>query len=305
MVSGTTIVAAEQVFRTIFNQALQAFAGVNAWTRLAQLATEVPSTGPQEIYRWLADLPVFEEWIGDLNVDDIAESAYTLVNKHFAKGVGVDEDELADDKLGLIRSRIEMLAVRYLQHIGQQIEGLVLNGTTNLAFDGIAFFSDVSGVRLIDNLGTGTIGAAAPTVAQVEADIDTMRQTVMQFKDSKGITIGLVPMVFAGHPKLERIFRTVMTSASDPSLSNAGASNPVRDMIRDFIPLPSATDVNDVYGFVVDMPVKPFIYQNRQGLAQELVRQPLNRKLIFKADYRAAYGYSLPHLAIKLVSAVG
>ena len=45
------------------------------------------------------------------------------------------------------------------------------------------------------------------------------------------------------------------------------------------------------------------IYQNRQGLKKELVRQPLNRKLIFKADYRAGYGYSLPHLAIKLVSA--
>ena len=49
MVTGTQIVAAEQVFRTIFNQALQAFAGVNAWTRLAQLATEIPSTGPQEV----------------------------------------------------------------------------------------------------------------------------------------------------------------------------------------------------------------------------------------------------------------
>ena len=304
MVSGTTIVAAEQVFRTIFNQALQAFAGVNAWTRLAQLATEIPSTGPQEVYRWLGDLPIFEEWLGDLNIDDLSEAAYTLPNKHFAKGVGVDEDELADDKMGLIRSRIEFLAVRYLQHVGQQIESLIINGTTALAFDGVAFFSDASGVRLIDNLGTGTISAATPTVAQVEADIDTARQTVMQFKDSKGIVIGLVPMVFAGHPKMERVFRTVMESTSDPSLSNAGAANPVRNMIRDFIPLPSATDLNDIYAFVTDMPVKPFIYQNRQGLAQELVRQPLNRKLIFKADYRAGYGYSLPHLAVKLVSAI-
>ena len=240
MVTGTTIVAAESLFRTIFNQALQAFAGMNAWTRLASLATEIPSTGPQEVYRWLADLPVFEEWLGDLNVDDIAEAAYTLPNKHFAKGVGVDEDELADDKLNLIRGRIEFLAVRYLQHVGQQIESLILNGTTGLAFDGVAFFSDVSGVRTIDNLGTGTIGAAAPTVAQIEADIDTMRMTVMQYKDSKSVAIGLVPMVFAGHPKLERGFRTVMESTSDPSLSNAGAANPIRSMIRDFIPLPNA-----------------------------------------------------------------
>ena len=303
MVSGTQIVAAQTLFRTIFNQALQAFAGLNSWTRLASLATEVPSTGPQEIYRWLGDLPMFEEWIGDLNVEDLSEAAYTLVNRHFGKGVGVDEDELDDDRLGLIRSRIEMLAVRYLQHKGQQIENLILNAATNLAFDGVAFFANTGGARLIDNLGAGTISAGTPTIAQVEADIDTMRQTVMQYQDSKGVAIGLVPMVFAGHPKLERLFRTVMTSTADPALTNAGASNPMRDMIRDYIPLPSASDVNDVYGFVTDMPVKPFIFQNRQGLNQELVRQPLNRKLIFKADYRAAYGYSLPHLGIKLVSA--
>jgi phage major head subunit gpT-like protein len=303
MVSGTTIVAAEQVFRTIFNQALQAFAGANPWTRLASLATEVPSTGPQEIYRWLSDLPMFEEWIGDLNVDDLAEASYTLVNKHFAKGVGVDEDELADDKMGLIRSRIEMLAVRYLQHIGQQIENLLLNGATNLAFDGIAFFANASGVRLIDNLGAGTISAATPTLAQVEADVRTARATVQAFVDSRSEIIGLVPMVFAGHPQLEILFGQLMQSTTDPNAASPGASNPYRSMIRDYIPLPRATDLNDLYAFVVDMPVKPFIYQNRQALNQELVRQALNRKLIFKADYRAGYGYSLPHLAVKLVSA--
>jgi phage major head subunit gpT-like protein len=304
MITGTQIVAAETLFRTIFNQALQAFAGMNAWTRLASLATEIPSTGPQEVYRWLSDLPVFEEWLGDLNIDDLAEAAYTLPNKHFAKGVGVDEDELADDKMGLIRSRIEMLAVRYLQHIGQQIEALILNGTTALAFDGIAFFSNVSGVRLIDNLGAGTISAATPTIAQVEADVQTARQTIMQFVDSKNVAIGLVPTVFAGHPKLEVLFGQLMASTADPGSANAGVSNPYRSMVRDYIALPSATDLNDIYAFVVDMPVKPFLFQNRQALNQELVRQPLNRKMIFRADYRAGYGYSLPHLAIKLVSAV-
>ena len=304
MVSGTQIVAAQVLFRTIFNDALQRFAGMNAWTRLATLATEIPSTGPVEIYRWFSDMPVFEEWLGDLNVDDLSELAYTLPNKHYGKGLGVDEDELADDKMALITTRIQMFAVRYMQHIGQQIESLVLNGTTNLAFDGVAFFSDASGVRLIDNLGTGTIGAAAPTIAQVENDIDTARFTVMQYADSKGVKIGLVPMVFAGHPKLERLFNTVMTSTSDPALSNSGAGNPVRNMIRDYIPLPNATDVNDIYAFVADMPIKPFIYQNRQEMRNKIVAQELNRKLIFMADYRAGYGYSLPHLAVKLVSAV-
>jgi phage major head subunit gpT-like protein len=304
MVTGTQIVAAQTLFRTIYNQALAMFAGANPWTRLASLASEIPSTGPQEIYRWLSALPIFQEWLGDLSADDLLELSYTLVNKHFAAGVGVDEDELSDDKMGLIRQRIEFLAVRKLQHVGKQIEALLLNGATALAFDGIAMFSDVSGVRTIDNLGAGTISAGTPTAAQVEADIDTMRQTVMQFKDDKGEVIGLIPTVFAGHPKMERVFKTVMTSSGDPAGAHSAVSNPVGGWIKDFIPLPSATDLNDVYGLVVDMPVKPFVFQNRQETETELVRQPLNRKMIFKADYRAGYGYSLPHLAIKLVSGV-
>lgn len=149
------------------------------------------------------------------------------------------------------------------------------------------------------------ISAATPTIAQVEAAIDTMRQTVLQFVDDKGEVIGLVPTVFACHPVLERIFRTIAKSSADPGISNSGAYNPFQGWIQDVIVLPSAIDLNDVYGFVVDMPVKPFVFQNRQNAQQWLDDSAAkrNRKLIFGSDYRGNFGYSLPHLAIKLVSA--
>jgi phage major head subunit gpT-like protein len=306
MLIASQIVTAEKIFKTIYNQAIARFAGANPWVALAALASDVPSDGAEEDYRWLGAMPVFQEWLGDITSEDLAEYSYTLRNKHFAAAASIDSDELADDKYGLIRPRIEMLAVRALQHRGQQIEQLILNGVTLLAYDGIAFFSDVSAPRTIDNLGAGTISAATPTIAQVEADIDTMRQTVMQFIDDKGIVIGLVPMVFACHPKLERLFRTVARSAADPGISNAGAFNPFAGWIQDVVVLPSASDVNDVYGFVVDMPVKPFVFQIRQNAEPWLddTAAKRNRKLIFGSDYRGNFGYSLPHLAIKLVSGV-
>lgn len=306
MISDTDLVLAEQIFKTIYNSALDRFAGLNVWTRLGSMATEVPSMGPEETYRWFGALPVFKEWLGEMEAGEIAEYNHTIKNSHFAGAVDVDADEIADDKFGIIRPRIEFLAVRALQHRGQQIQSLILNGTTNLSFDGQAFFSNAGGNKVIDNLGAGTISAATPTFAQVEADIDTMRQTVMQFVDDKGVQIGLVPTVFAGPPKLERFFKTIMGSVSDPALTNAGAGNAFRDMIADYIPLPGAADLNDVYGFVVDMPIKPFVFQNRQEPQQWLdTSQAKNtRQLRFGSDYRAGFGYSLPHLAIRLVSAV-
>ena len=306
MLSKTQIVVAEKVFKTIFNEALQTFSRLDPWTRLGSLASEVPSDGAEEDYRWLGSLPVFQEWLGDIELDELADYSYTLRNKHFAAAVGVDSDEIADDKFGIIKPRIQGLAIRALQHRGKQIQDLILNGTTNTAFDSIAFFSDVSGVRTIDNLGAGTISAGTPTLAQVEADIDTMRQTIMQFADDKGETIGLIATVFACHPKLERLFRTVLASTADPATSNAGAYNPFKDWIEDVVVLPGASDVNDVYGFVVNMPVKPFVFQNRQATEQWLDDSlaKRNRQLAFGADYRGNFGYSLPHLAVKLVSGV-
>lgn len=306
MLSHTNLVVAEKVFKTMFNEALSRFAGLNPWTRLGSLAMEVPSDGSEEDYRWLGALPVFQEWVGDLDVDELADYSYTLRNKHFGAAVGIDSDEIADDKFAIIRPRIEGLAVRALQHRGKMIQDLILNGTTYKAFDGVAFFSDVSGARTIDNLGAGTISAGTPTLAQVEADIDTMRQTVMQFADDKGETIGLVTTVYACHPKLERLFRTVMTSTADPATSNSGAANPFKEWVEDVVVLPGASDINDVYGFVVNMPVKPFVFQNRQQTEQWLddSQAKRNRLLHFGADYRGNFGYSLPHLAVKLVSAV-
>jgi phage major head subunit gpT-like protein len=306
MLSHTQIVVAEKVFKTIFNEALQKFSRLDPWTKLGSLAMEVMSDGSEEDYRWLGALPVVQEWLGDIDVDQLADYSYTLRNKHYAAAVGIDADEVADDKFGIIRPRIEGLAIRALQHRGKQIQDLILNGTTYKAFDAIAFFSDVSGVRLIDNLGAGTISAGTPTIAQVEADIDTMRRTIMQFTDDKGETLGLVATVFACHPQMERLFRTVMGSTADPGTSNAGAMNPFKEWVEDVVVLPGASDVNDVYGFVVNMPVKPFVFQNRQAPEQWLdeTQSKRNRLLHFGVDYRGNFGYSLPHLAVKLVSGV-
>lgn len=306
MLSGTSIVQWEKVFKTIFNQATAEFANLNIWTKLGSLATEVPSDGAEEDYRWLGALPVFREWIGESSASELADYSYTIKNKHFQAGVDIDSDELNDDKLGIIKPRIQFLAVRALQHRGKQIEQLILNGGTNLAYDGVAFISDASGVRVNDNLGTGYMSAATPTVALAEQDLDTLRYTMMQFVDDKGEMLGLVPNIILCHPSKERIYRTVISSSADPAISNSGAANGFKGMWDDVIPLPSATDLNDVYGICTTMPVKPFVFQNRQETDQWLDDSLAKRNRIYRfgADYRAGFGYSLPQLAVKLVSAV-
>jgi phage major head subunit gpT-like protein len=304
MLTSSQIVTAQKIMQTIFNEAIAAMAAADPWAALANLASELESKGAEEDYRWLGAMPIFQEWFGDLTSEDLAEYSYTLRNKDFAAGVGVDRNEIRDDKWNLITPRIQALALRAKQHRGKLIEDLILNGTTYKAFDGIAFFSDATGVRINDNLLAGTISAATPTIAQVEADLDLVRYSMMQFKDDKGEIIGATPSVYAVHPKLERLFRTVMRSSADPALSNAGAYNPFAEYMKGVIPLPSASDVNDFYAFCVDYPIKPYVWQNREAVATELVEQKLNKKQIFKAEYSGCAGLTIPVLAAKVVSAI-
>jgi phage major head subunit gpT-like protein len=304
MLTSSAIVTAEKIMRTLYNQTLLAWDMDNPFEQLLPLATEIPSTGAEEDYRWLQEMPIFAEWLGDLTVSDLSNYAYTLRNQHFAAGVGIDRDELEDDKWGMITPRLQGLAARAKLHRAKLIHNLILNATSNLAYDGIAVIADPTGVRVNDNLLAGTISAASPTVAQAEADIRTMRNAMLAFVDGRGETLGFTPDVFVVPPNLELLFRTIVGSPSDPALSGNGQFNAFRG-IAEVVVDPALTDANDFYGLCTRWPVKPFVYQNRKDVELELVEQKLNKKLVFKADYRGAVGYSFPALIAKCVSAVG
>ena len=308
MLTQSQIVIAEKIFKTIYNKAIGEMAVSSPFIALGGLATEIPSDGAEEDYRWLSSMPLFTEWLGDITVEDLKDYEYTIKNKHFAAAVGIDRDELEDDKFGLIIPRIQTLAYRALVHRGRKVHDLVVNGITYLAFDGLPFFDDVGGVRLNDNLLTGTLTATGGTLAHVEADIDTMRQAMMGFVDDKGEVIGLAPDTFVVHPLYERLFRQVAESTSDPTLYlSAGVKNIFKGWIKEIIvdPALASADANDFYGFCTEYPVKALVFQNRQETEKWLddTNKNVNKKLIFGADYRAGYGYSLPQLAAKSVGA--
>lgn len=306
MLTQSQIVIAQKIFKTIYNKAIAEMAVSSPFIALGRLATEIPSDGAEEDYRWLGSMPLFEEWLGDITVEDLADYEYTIRNKHFAGAVGIDKDELADDKFGLIMPRIQALAYRALVHRGRQIESLVANGVTNLAYDGLPFFDDKAGVRLNDNLIGGTLNATVPSLTEVMTAIDTMRQAMMAFVDDRGEIIGLAPDTFVVSTLYERAFRTVAESSSDPSVTGGiGVAHPLKRWIKEIIvdPAIATSDANDFYGFCTDYPVKALVFQNRQETELWLddTNKNVNKKLVFGADYRAGYGYALPQLGCKWV----
>ena len=304
--NNSAYITAEKVMKVMFNEAVANYSNANAWDFLNSLAFEAPSNGAEEDYRWLQELPEFQEWLGDLTSSDLADYVFTIRNKEFAASVPIRKTDLDDDKMDTVKPRIQAMAGGESRKWGKLIDTLIQAGTTALAFDGIAFFSAATGVRLNNNLLTGTVSAATPTLAQVAADIRTVRAAMLKFVDSRGEIVGIVPDTFVVPPNLEFMFLQFQNSMTDPTGANPNTINPYRGFIKNLIVDPGLTDLNDFYAFATTYGAGAIVKQRRSPLELFLddTQVLVNRKLIFGGSFRGNVGFGLPILACKVVSGV-
>ncbi len=105
-----------------------------------KVAMTIKSALAENRYGWLNQMPGMREWIGARVVQNIAESGYAILNKHFEHTVGVDQNDIEDDNLG----QYSMLMTRMGEAIAAFPELLVWqalkDGFTTNCFDGQFFF---------------------------------------------------------------------------------------------------------------------------------------------------------------------
>lgn len=282
-----------------FDQAYQQVLGREYLQQIMAIMTMLPSTAGVENYAWLGDFPGVREWIGERKTAMLKDYGYQIKNKDWIGDFGIHENELADNQIGAILPRVQMLAKTLAEYPMELIANFLINGTSNLAYDGVAFFSNASGERVNDNLlaGTGT------TLAQVKADIATARATMMKFTSDSGRILGFKMDTIVCAPELEATMLEAVTATSVVTSGQGTNFNPVSRWIKQVITLPELSDTNDWYGLCTDYPIKPFIYQERQGIRRQLDDSEVkrNKKLVYQADIRGNAGYGLPQMAVKVV----
>lgn len=267
---------------------------------LLTLANTVPSTGADEKYGWIGAMPQVAEWLGELNAEQLKSYDYTIKNKDFAAPLLINQNDIDDDRVGVLMTLTEALAQRIVQHPRQLLIDLIINGDATEAYDGVNFFSDVSAPRTFDNLlaGTGT------TLAQLEADLNSALVAMAKFKDDKDEVLNVQGDTIVCPMALENDFRRLVFSTADPT-ATAGTNtfNPysgrftvIGDARLD------ADDANDWYLFSTQEVIKPFIWQERQTAMPMMEKKANTKQWIFSANYRGNAGYGLPHLAVKTVN---
>jgi phage major head subunit gpT-like protein len=148
-------------FQTIFQKA---FDGADSqWNKIAM---RVPSSASEEKYAWLGQVTRFREWLGDRVIQNLMSYDYTIKNKSFENTVGIDRDDIEDDKLGIYSPLIQQLGMDSKQHPDELTFALLAAGFASLCYDGQYFFDTDHPVLGVDGVVTSTAnmtaGAAAP-----------------------------------------------------------------------------------------------------------------------------------------------
>lgn len=226
-------------FKALFTETFN-----NVQSEAEILATRVNSTDLQETYPWLGDIPDMIEWVGDRTVKELSSYEYTIVNKKYESTVKVDAKYIEYDKAGLFAPAIKMMAENAKKFGSKLIVDLILNGDTNLAYDGVAFF------------GTHTVGVDnytnRSTLTLTEDNLNAAYDFMLSIKNENGRGLGVKPNLLVVGPALRATANKLL------NLDNQGTNSTYK--LLDLLVIPDISGTN-WYLFDTTKAIKPFILQ--------------------------------------------
>jgi phage major head subunit gpT-like protein len=192
-------------FSTIFDMALQ-----NTQAIYTEIATVIPDAGPVNQFNWLGDLPVMQSWVGPRVINRLRAEKHTLTTGWFANGLEIDYDDIGEDKLGLVRPRIEMLAEMGPKKIDAVTIDFLNNGfagTLGLTYDG-QFLFDVD--HTADGAGVGAAQDNTSAGAFSSTTYNTAITKMMGFKGTNGEPLEIVPDTLLVGPSQQLAMRQLL-----------------------------------------------------------------------------------------------
>lgn len=120
----------------------------------------VQSTALIETHTYMSAVPRLERFMGYNPASQLTTSTYTVKNYTYRIGpVTVKKEDLDDDQVGGYMRQIQSLPGRAQKDIGHALLAHLAAGTTNLCFDGTAFFADSHTIGSGDNLDTANFAS--------------------------------------------------------------------------------------------------------------------------------------------------
>lgn len=286
-----TLSALSRGFRALVFEARETYQPL--WPKLA---VEVPSSSRANYYAWLESLPQVRLWVGERQVQNLAAQSYAIENLLFEMTATVRRVDVEDDQVGLYAPLFRQLGVKAAEHDDALIFGLLKDGFSARAYDGVTFFGNHKiGRRTFSNRGNAPLSREA-----FRAALAQMRSITAE----DGSPLGFFyrkPIYLVVGPALEAVAQEIV---GVPTLPQGGA-NPDYGAAEVLL---SPWLVGDAanYWFLIDgaQALKPFILQRRSEPEWTVKDDPESSDSVFARDEivyglreRKAAGYAFWHLA--------
>lgn len=234
----------------------------------------IPSDGKDEAYGMLGNAPGIREWLGDRQFKELRAGTFTIENKHWESSLLIKKTDIADDRMGMYGPLMEDLAVEASYHPDELFFTMLVNGESNVCFDGQYFFDTDhswgdSGSQSND-LTYAAASTTIPTAAEFKAAFTAARTAMLKYKNDQGkllnrpITTGLKNLLVIVNPDFEQIAKDALLA----TLSGGGNSNIVVD-VPEIVSSAYLTDTSKMYLLNLDGALKPFVFQQREPLTRQ------------------------------------
>lgn len=277
-------------FNVIFNKTFQ-----ETESMYQSIAMEVPSNTSDETYAWLGCLPSMREWIGGREITNLEGYSYTIKNKDFELTVGVNRNDIEDDKIGVYKPMIQDLAESAKQNPDNLVFGLLAKSFKEKCYDGESFISEnhitiVKNKEIIQsNKGKKKLSAQSYGEARVQ---------MMNIKNTSGESLKLIPNLLVVSPQYEAIARQIVLSDIINGTTNIYKGTSEIMVVPELIDTPEAW-----FLLCTNRAIKPLIFQNRRP-AKFVSKDKddddnvfYDKTYIYGVDSRCNAGYGLWQLA--------
>lgn len=122
-------------YTTIFNAHFEAVE-----TTHGRVSMEVPSTTKQNDYNWMGKLSGMKEWLGQRQIQNLAQHSFVIKNRSFENTVGVDRDDIDDDTYGVYNPMMADLGQTAAEFPDELVWSLLNAGFATTCYDGQYFF---------------------------------------------------------------------------------------------------------------------------------------------------------------------
>lgn len=246
-----------------------------------KVATVVVANSATVDYAWLGDFPKMNEWVGDRQLKDLAAYTYRITKKKFESTIEVDRDDIECDNLGVVKPRIQQMAIEAAAHYDELL--FTLLEANDDAYDGKKFFAADHKIanQNFSNIGTKALSSAELLKARAE-----MRGLV----SDQGRPLRIVPNLLVVPPELEGVAINILKK----DFLAGGESNVTKGIV-DLLVCDFLTDPKAWYLMDTTKPLKPLILQKYREIKLVSMDKEDDENVFMRDKFR--YGVSAQHNA--------